>query len=102
MGQVWFVSRHPGAVDWAREMGIAIDRWVVHLDPAEVTPGDTVIGTLPLPQVVQLQGCGVTYWHLAVDLPAAMRGRELSAEELRRLGAELRRYEVALVGSWPA
>ncbi len=44
----WFVSRHPGALDWARQQGLAVDRWVPHLEPADVQPGDTVAGTLPV------------------------------------------------------
>ena len=43
---IWFVSRHPGALDWAARHGIGYERHVAHLDPEEVSPGDTVIGSL--------------------------------------------------------
>jgi CRISPR-associated protein Csx16 len=98
----WFVSRHPGAVEWIREMDVEIDHWVAHLDPSELSPGDIVIGTLPLPQVAGLQGRGVTYWHLTLDLPADMRGRELSVDDMRRCGVQLQCYQVALVDTWLA
>ena len=40
----WFITRHPGALAWAIRQGLHIDRHVSHLDPAEITAGDTVIG----------------------------------------------------------
>ncbi|MBN8507904.1 MAG: CRISPR-associated protein Csx16 [Burkholderiales bacterium] len=43
---VFFVSRHPGAVEWARRQGLQVDRWVGHLHACEVQAGDTVAGTL--------------------------------------------------------
>ena len=45
---IWFVSRHPGALDWARRSGIAFDRHVAHLDTGKIGAGDTVIGSLPV------------------------------------------------------
>ena len=44
----YFVSRHPGAIEWARRRGITIDRHVAHLDAQVITKDDTVIGTLPV------------------------------------------------------
>ncbi|PJC04222.1 MAG: CRISPR-associated protein Csx16, partial [Gallionellales bacterium CG_4_9_14_0_8_um_filter_55_61] len=51
---VWFVSRHPGAVDWAKTQGIAVDRWVAHLVLSEIEACDTVIGTLPVQLAAQV------------------------------------------------
>ena len=45
---VYFITLHPGAIVWARRKGLKIARLVNHLDPSEIRPGDTVIGTLPL------------------------------------------------------
>lgn len=90
----WFITRHPGAVDWARRQGLAVDRQLAHLDPAIVEAGDTVIGTLP----VHLAACvcerGARYLNLSLDLPAEARGRELSADELERFEARLEPYQV--------
>ena len=91
----WFVSRHPGAVDWARQQGLAVDRWVPHLEPADVCPGDTVAGTLPVQLAAEVCARGARYLHLRVDLPLHDRGRELDADELSRRGAQLQRYDIA-------
>ena len=47
---VWFVSRHLGAVAWAKSKNIHIDYWVDHLNTPqnEVIEGDIVIGSLPI------------------------------------------------------
>ena len=38
----WFVSRHPGALQWMQQCGPAFDCHVPHLDTAQVQRGDTV------------------------------------------------------------
>lgn len=96
--RTWFVSRHPGAVAWARGRRLPIDCWVEHLEPAEVAAGDTVIGTLPVPQAAGVCARGGRYLHLTLNLPRELRGRELSADDLCLLGAELNEFRVALVG----
>jgi len=91
---VCFVTRHPGARDWAGRRGLAIDRFVQHLDPGMLRPGDLVIGTLPVNLIAEIQRLGCGYVHLSLELPAELRGRELSAEQLDACGARLRAYEV--------
>jgi len=88
-GTTWFVSRHPGAIEWAKRQGLSIDRWVEHLDPAEVAVGDTVIGTLPVNLAAEACKRGAYYLHLSLKVPAEWRGRELSADELRSLAAHI-------------
>lgn len=90
----WFVSRHPGALQWMEQHGPAFDQHVPHLDPAQVLPGDTVIGTLPVNLAAQVCARGAAYWHLALEVPAEARGRELSAQELQALGATLQRFHI--------
>ena len=90
----WFVSRHPGALQWMRQHGPAYDQHVPHLDPAQVQPGDAVIGTLPVNLAAQVCARGAAYWHLALGVPAQSRGRELSADELLALGTTLQRFNV--------
>ncbi|WP_310460922.1 CRISPR-associated protein Csx16 [Sphaerotilus sp.] len=95
MSALFFISRHPGAVEWARRQGLAVDHWLTHLDPAAVRPGDTVAGTLPIHLAAQVCARGGRYLHLSLDLSAHLRGRELSAEELVQAGARLEPYTVA-------
>lgn len=90
----FFISRHPGARDWALAHGLAIDRAVAHLDPTEVQPGDRVIGTLPVNLAGAVCARGGRYLHLTVNLPAHWRGRELTASELQACGARLEEYRV--------
>jgi len=90
----WFVSRHPGALQWMRQHGPHFDRHVAHLEPSSVQPGDRVIGTLPVNLAAQVCGRGARYWHLALTLPAQWRGRELSVEQLEVAKAHLQEFHV--------
>ena len=92
-----FVSRHPGALDWAAGEGLAVDRVVAHLDVETVQPGDVVIGTLPIHLAARVCERGGRYLHLSLELPPDWRGRELSAADLRRFGARLEEYRVTPV-----
>ena len=90
----FFISRHPGAVAWAARQGLHIDRVLPHLDTDLVQAGDTVAGTLPLPLAADVCARSARYLHLAVSLPLALRGQELSADQLSALGAQLCEYKV--------
>jgi CRISPR-associated protein Csx16 len=90
----FFVSRHPGALDWAAGEGVAVDQAIAHLDPEIIQPGDRVIGTLPIHLAARVCERGGRYLHLSLELPPEQRGRELSAAELRRFGARLEEYRV--------
>jgi CRISPR-associated protein Csx16 len=98
---VFFVSRHPGAVEWARRQGLQVDRWVAHLQADEVQPGDTVVGTLPVALAAALCARGARYLHLSLELPAHWRGRELSADELVQAGARLQGFDIRAVSERP-
>ena len=98
----WFVSRHPGALQWMRQHGLAFDRHVPHLDPADVQRGDTVIGTLPVHLAAQVCARGAVYLHLVLEMPAQQRGQELSASELQALGATLQPFHVQPLKTRPA
>lgn len=90
----YFVSRHPGARQWAGRRGIAVDKVLAHLDPAQVASGDTVIGTLPVNLAAEVCVRGARYLNLSLDLPADARGRELTADELESNGARLEPFLV--------
>lgn len=88
----YFVSRHPGAIEWARRQGIVAEV-TDHLDVAIIRPGDEVIGTLPISVVAELGERGARYLHLTLDVPPEARGVELSADDMDRYGAILEEYE---------
>lgn len=90
----FFISRHPGALEWAAQQNLKIDRRIVHLDPAEISPGDTVAGTLPVHLAAGICARGARYLHLTVDLPEHARGRELTSDDLQRFGARLEPFLV--------
>ena len=99
-GRVFFVSRHEGARHWARiqtrlgQLAPAITDYVDELDPEQVRPGDTVMGTLPVHLAAQVCARGGRFVSLDLQLPPAMRGRELSATEMQHCRASLIRYDV--------
>lgn len=84
-----FVSRHPGAVEWLARQHIHVDRYHRHLDISQVAAGDCVIGTLPIQLVAEVCERGAEYRHLNVSLPEHLRGQELDADQMERLGATL-------------
>lgn len=89
------MSRHAGAIAWARRHALAIDTWVDHLDTGKLRPGDSVTGTLPIHLVADVCARGATYLHLQFDMSAQQRGRELDADDLDALGARLVGYCVS-------
>ncbi len=93
---VYFITRHPGAVAWAHEEGVEVTQLIDHLDVSAIQAGDTVIGSLPVNLAAEVCARGGRYLHLSLELPAELRGRELSAEEMRRCGARLEEFEIRL------
>ncbi|MDR3214567.1 MAG: CRISPR-associated protein Csx16 [Azoarcus sp.] len=91
---IYFVSRHPGALEWMRRNGVAFDCHLPHLEIANIRAGDTVIGSLPVNLAAEVYARGAIYRHLSLKVAPQDRGRELSAEELDRYEATLKRYDV--------
>ena len=89
----YFITRHPGALEWAQRQGLAVDTHVNHLDTSQISAGDTVIGTLPVNLAADVCARGARYLHLSLNLPPCARGRELSADELEQFDAVLERFE---------
>ena len=97
----YFVTRHPGALDWAVQQGITVDQRLAHLDVSRIGPGDTVIGTLPVHLAAQVCERGAHYRHLSLEIPPGHRGGELSARDMDRFGARLEEYQVERIGDDP-
>lgn len=90
----YFISRHPGACEWARKQDITVDVMVDHLDIALINPGDTIIGTLPVHLAAEICTRGGRYFHLALEIPSNRRGSELNADDLSRFGARIEEYRI--------
>ncbi|WP_305908198.1 CRISPR-associated protein Csx16 [Methylomarinum sp. Ch1-1] len=90
----YFISRHPGAIQWAQEQGICVDKQLAHLDIDEIRSGDVVIGSLPVNLVAELTLKNARYLHLTLDLPTEWRGLELNIEQMRQCHARLEEYRV--------
>jgi len=78
----WAVTRHPGALEWLAQHGLAAESAVAHLDPRDVKPGDIVFGSLPVNMAAEVCLRGGRYFHLSLRIPFEWRGKELSREQM--------------------
>lgn len=92
--KTWLVSRHSGAKAWILQQGIKVDVQAEHLDTSLLQDNDIVVGTLPIQIVAELNARSIRYLHLEVSVPAELRGKELSMEQLNALGATLSEFSV--------
>jgi CRISPR-associated protein Csx16 len=90
----YLITRHAGAVEWARRRGIAFEHLTHLADLARIKPGDRVIGPMPLGKVADIVAAGALYLAIDMALPEGARGPELSADDMERYGARLVRYHV--------
>lgn len=97
----WFVTRHQGAVEWARRKGIvqgdspgAEERLVDSIEARDVARGDQVIGTLPVHLVAEICARGGRYFHITMNVPVEWRGRELTPEDMDTFGAQCQEFIV--------
>lgn len=88
----YFISRHSGAVAWAEAEGFHIDQRLTHFEVETVQPGDMILGTLPVSLIAEVNICGGRYFHLTLELPPEIRGKELTADDMRTYGARLEEY----------
>ncbi|MBD1389290.1 CRISPR-associated protein Csx16 [Neiella sp. HB171785] len=94
MNKRYFVCRHAGAIDWAKQQGIEVDAQIPHLDINDLRRNDIVMGTLPVHLAAEVCAIGAKYFHLTLTIPEHLRGKELTAKEMDECGAQLRSYEV--------
>lgn len=90
----FFVTRHPGALDWAYQQGIGYDEHVAHLDLEKVGVNDTIIGSLPVHLAAAVCAKGARYFNLSIALPENLRGHELDAATLIACAARLEEYSI--------
>ncbi len=91
----YFITRHPGALEWATDKGLYFDQHLTHVSDVSLFEHDDIVaGTLPVNLVAELCALGVHYYHLALELPESLRGIELTAEQLVSCNASLKQYVV--------
>ena len=96
----YFISRHPGALEWAKQHHIHYDVHYPHLSRLDfLMEGDVVIGSLPINLVYILNLQGVRYQHLSLVIPQELRGVELSAQQLQQCQAKLEEFQVTKVNN---
>jgi len=99
----FFVSRHAGAIYWAREEGIIdkdtvlVKHWTQEYTD-QIVPGDIVIGTFPLALAARLCDIGARVWMIVMDAPPEMRGRELTASQMRAYNARVLEFVARCLG----
>jgi putative CRISPR-associated protein (TIGR02620 family) len=87
------VTRHPGLVEYLREIGLAdASTEVVSHASIETVAGKNVCGVLPH----SLSCLCETFTEVPLALPAELRGKELSLEEVRQYAGKPVTYQVRL------
>ncbi|WP_314869963.1 CRISPR-associated protein Csx16 [Aggregatibacter kilianii] len=78
----WFISRHPGAIEWVKQQNIQINRFESHLDTSLVQADDVVIGTLPIHLAAEVCQKGAKFYFLSINVAPEQRGTELTCKQL--------------------
>lgn len=92
--ETWFISRHEGAILWAKNQNLPITKWCSHLEIEQIHTGDIVMGTLPVHMAAEICQRGATFYFLQVNMPEHLRGQELSNAQLLELGCKLTQFKV--------
>lgn len=89
----YLITRHAGALRWLQEQLQAPGLHVCHLDQSVlIGAGDRVVGTLPVNLIAAICARGARYQHLEIDMPACLRGQEITTAQLTALNARLVEY----------
>lgn len=93
MAEKLIVARHAGAVEWLNAHGVS-GEVVPHVSDPSILEGRIVVGILPL----NLAAKAAEVWSVDLpNLPAELRGKELSPIQMDECGAVLRKYRVTLI-----
>ena len=83
------VTRHEALVEYFKELGIKFDKVISHATEEDVR-GNDVYGVLPL----RLASLANTVTTIDMNLPAEMRGKELSLEDIEKYFTGMSTYKV--------
>ena len=86
------ITRHEALVEFLQKQGLKFDMVVSHAD-AETVNGKDVYGVLPL----HLAALANTITSVDMNLPAEMRGKELSLEDVERYFVGFATYKVSKI-----
>lgn len=86
------ITRHEALVEFLQKQGLEFDMVVSHAD-AEIVKGKDVYGVLPL----HLAALANTITSVDMNLPAEMRGKELSLEDVERYFVGFATYKVSKI-----
>lgn len=89
------VSRHSGLVEWLKRNGVN-GEVVSHATPENIR-GKYVIGNLP----IHLASLAYRIIVPVYDIPESLRGQELTADDLDKLGCQLKSFFVLESLSFP-
>lgn len=86
----YFVTRHPGAIHWAKKNLSNKDLvFVTHLDTSIIEEGDEVIGSLPIHLAAEVCSKGAHFYALVLTMPPELRGKELTDEDMDKLSCSI-------------
>lgn len=91
---IWFISRHPGAIAWARSQNLGITHWCSHLRIDDISAGDVVIGTLPVHLAAQVCQRKAKFVALSINVTEEQRGKEITLDQMGILDCELQEFIV--------
>lgn len=83
------VTRHEALVEYFKELGIKFDKVISHATEEDVC-GNDVYGVLPL----RLASFTNTVTSIDMNIPAEMRGKELSLEDIKKYLVDISTYKV--------
>ena len=83
------VTRHPALVEYFANMGLIFDKVITHATAEDVT-GNDVYGVLPL----RLASFTNTVTSIDMNIPAEMRGKELSLTDIETYFTGMSTYQV--------
>lgn len=83
------VTRHPALVEYFSNNGLTFDKVITHASPEDVT-GNDVYGVLPF----HLAALANTVTTIDMNLPAEMRGKELSLTDIETYFIGMSTYQV--------
>lgn len=88
------VTRHEALIQYLIEQGVVEEgtKVISHATPEDVN-GKHVIGVLPL----RLAALTAKVTEVPLNIPAEMRGKELSIKDVRKYAGEITSYEVRKV-----